>query len=245
MGPGQGSKAGSPTCSTLTFLFLKAMDILAKGLLFASPNQLIHYSTKAILFADNNTNINNNFPNWIHQSPTANTVLNRIQHDFQIWKQCLHTSGGKLKLIKCKYYMLLWQFDDKDKANHILSIDLPTMHLTSGSDSTRHSMSQLVCSITHKTLGAKTSPSLQTKTVFTALDKKTEICKLLTNKFSYQIRNLQSTPCSLHSSFNIYFSCDASYQIQRRPSTIFFYNIDTIKIRLQSSHISLCSIRLN
>ena len=171
IGPGQGSKAGSPTCSTLIFLLLKAMDIFAKGLLFASPNQLINYSTKAIVFADDNTNINNNFPNWIHQPPTANRVLNRIQHNSQTWKRWLHTSGGKLKLIKCKYYMLLWQFNDKRKANHTSSIDLPTMHLTSGSDSTHHSMSQLDCSIAHNTLGAKTAPSLQTKTGFKTLDK--------------------------------------------------------------------------
>ena len=41
IGPGQGLKAGSPTCSTLTFLLLMAMDILAKGLSFCSPDKLI------------------------------------------------------------------------------------------------------------------------------------------------------------------------------------------------------------
>ena len=172
IGPGQGSKAGSPTCSTLTFLLLMAMDVLAKGLSFCSPDRKIHYSTKAIVFADDNTNCNNNFIKWIQSPPTADEVLQRIQHDSQTWERCLHTSGGKLKMIKCKYYMMIWRFDEKGKATLQPACKLPTMHLKSGTDENKHAMTQLDCSTAHETLGAQTLPDLQTKTALQVLQQK-------------------------------------------------------------------------
>ena len=115
IGPGQGSKAGSPTCSTLMFLLLMAMDILAKGIYFISPNTSVEYTTKAILFADDNTNYNNNFKEWIRSPPTAQEVLKGIQDDSQTWERCLYTSGRRLKLHKCKYFLMMWEFDMKEK----------------------------------------------------------------------------------------------------------------------------------
>lgn len=119
IGPGQGSKAGSPTCSTLIFMLLMVMDKLAKGMKFCSPNKKFRYKAKAIVFADDNTNCNNDFKKWIAHPPTQTEVINNIQHDSQTWERCLYTSGGKLKLPKCNYYMMMWEFNNKGKANLI------------------------------------------------------------------------------------------------------------------------------
>ena len=61
IGPGQGSKARSPTCSKIMFLLLMEMDVLAQRLSFYSHNKEITYSTKAIVFVDENTKYNNQF----------------------------------------------------------------------------------------------------------------------------------------------------------------------------------------
>lgn len=150
IGSDQGSKAGSPTCSTLTLLLLQAMDVLATELLFYSPDKSLQYSTKSIVFSNDNININNNLLQWIQQPSSADTVLQQIQHDSQTWEQWLYTLGFKLKLIKYKYNMMIWQFNGEGKAELIPVNKLPTMLLTSGTEPTQHKMTQMDCSTAHK-----------------------------------------------------------------------------------------------
>ena len=59
--PSQGSKAESPTCSTSIFLLLMIINKLAKSISFCAPHQHLSYETKAIVFADNDTNFNKKF----------------------------------------------------------------------------------------------------------------------------------------------------------------------------------------
>ena len=75
-------------------------------------------------------------------------------------------------MIKCKYYMMLWRFDEEGKATLQPACELPTMHLASGTDKKQHAMTQLDCSTAHETLGAQTSPDLQTQTALQALRQK-------------------------------------------------------------------------
>ena len=45
----------------MVFLLLMAMDKLAKGMYTCSPIKSMEYTTKSIMFFDNNTNYKNNF----------------------------------------------------------------------------------------------------------------------------------------------------------------------------------------
>jgi hypothetical protein len=69
IGPGQGSMGGPAACSTITSPLLTAMDRLAHGLTFTSPDQQVHYATRAKMFIDDNTNYSNDFHRWLDTPP--------------------------------------------------------------------------------------------------------------------------------------------------------------------------------
>ncbi len=100
IGPGQGSMGGPAACSTITSPLLTAMDRLAPGLTFTSPDQRVSYATRAKMFIDDNSNYSNDFQRWLEQPPTPETLRDLIQHDAQTWERLLWTSGGLLKLEK-------------------------------------------------------------------------------------------------------------------------------------------------
>jgi hypothetical protein len=110
IGPSQGSMGGPAACSTITSPLLTAMDRLAHGLIFTSPDQRVHYATRAKMFIDNNTNYSNDFHRWLATPPTPEALRDLIQHDAQTWERLLWTSGGLLKLEKCLYYLTYWPF---------------------------------------------------------------------------------------------------------------------------------------
>jgi hypothetical protein len=45
-----------------------------------------------------------------NDQPTDTSLLNKTQHDAQLWKDLLHASGGALKLPKCAYQLMSWRF---------------------------------------------------------------------------------------------------------------------------------------
>jgi hypothetical protein len=68
IGPGQGSMGGPAACSTITSPLLTAMDRLAHGLTFTSPDKRVHYAPLAKMFIDDNTNYSNDFRQWARRS---------------------------------------------------------------------------------------------------------------------------------------------------------------------------------
>ena len=47
------------------------------------------------------------------QSVSVEKLLERIQHDAQLWYELLWLSGGNLELEKCGYHCIFYKFDDK------------------------------------------------------------------------------------------------------------------------------------
>jgi hypothetical protein len=74
IGPEQGSMGGPAACSTITSPLLTAMNRLAHGLTFTSPDQRMHYVTRAKMFIDDNTNYSNNFQCWLHAPLTPEAL---------------------------------------------------------------------------------------------------------------------------------------------------------------------------
>jgi hypothetical protein len=69
----------------------------------------------AAMFIDDNSSATNNFLRWLHCPPTAESVAAHLQKDAQVWERSLFTSGGLLKLKKCLYYIMYWEFDDEGR----------------------------------------------------------------------------------------------------------------------------------
>ena len=111
IGLGQGSTGGPSSCLTMVFLLLMAMEKLARGMYTCLPTKSIEYSIKSIMFFDNNTNYNNNFIANLETLQDPEQAVTLLEKDTQHWERLLESSGGKLKFIKCGYYVMLWNFD--------------------------------------------------------------------------------------------------------------------------------------
>ena len=104
--PGQGTRGDMATCSTITTSLLCAMDKLAHGITFCTPNKKITYTNKVKMFVDDATKYVNDFIPWLTNKPFKQSIANILKHNVQIWERCLWTSGGLLKLLKCLYYIM-------------------------------------------------------------------------------------------------------------------------------------------
>jgi hypothetical protein len=172
IGPGQGSMGGPAACSTITSPLLSAMDRLAHGLTFTSPDQQVHYATRAKMFIDDNTNYSNDFQRWLTQPPTPEHLRDLIQHDAQTWERLLWTSGGLLKLEKCLYYLTYWSFDEDGSASLVPASKLPPMTLSSGDSGITTPIDQYDSTTAHRTLGNWLSSNLQMNTAFEKLESR-------------------------------------------------------------------------
>lgn len=169
IGPGQGSTGGPSACSTMSFFLLMAMDRLAKGMYVCSPTQKDNYSTKSIMFFDDNTNYNNNFKANLETLQDPQQAVLSLAEDTQHWERLLGSSGGKLKFAKCGFYIMLWDFDEEGVASLKPSHNITDMHLTSESSPTQTKMRQYDCQQSHTTLGVQITPSLQMKDAYKKL----------------------------------------------------------------------------
>ena len=142
IGPDQGSTGGPSSYSTMIFLLLMATDKLEKGMYVCSPTKTIKYSTKSIMFFDDNTNCNINFTANLESLQNTQLAVTSLEKDTKYWERILGSSGGKLKFIKCGYYIMLWTFNEEGNATLSASQNIPDMHLTSESSPTRTKMRQ-------------------------------------------------------------------------------------------------------
>jgi hypothetical protein len=159
-GPGQGSRGGPGSCVLTTSVLLHAQDKLSHGATFCDPSQTTQYRNRAAMFIDDNTSASNQFVRWLHTPPEAADVVNLLQTDAQVWERLLFTSGGLLKLRKCLYYVMQWDFDSEGRASLRPSSNIPALKLTNGHDVNPQPVNQYDCSQAHRYLGLWNSPSL-------------------------------------------------------------------------------------
>jgi hypothetical protein len=168
-GPGQGSRGGPGSCVISTSVLLHAQDTLSHGVTFCDPAQQIQYLNRAAMFIDDNTSASNKFIPWLHSQPDATDVVKLLQSDAQVWERLLFTSGGLLKLRKCLYYIMQWDFDAEGRASLRSSTSIPSLQLTNGKNPDTTPVNQFDCSQAHQYLGLWNSPSLSMKANLAAL----------------------------------------------------------------------------
>jgi hypothetical protein len=186
-GPGQGSRGGPASCVISTSVLLHAQDKLSYGVTFCDPAQIIQYLNRAAMFIDDNTSASNKFRKWLHSKPEAAEVVTLLQTDAQVWEQLLFTSGGLLKLRKCLYYIMHWDFDSEGCASlHSSANMVPTLQLTNGISLDPIPVTHFDCSKAHQYLGLWNSPSLSMTKNRAALSEQAK--KMLTafSRVAYQ-----------------------------------------------------------
>jgi hypothetical protein len=160
-GPGQGSKGGPSSCSTVTSILIDSMTRLFHGLKFSDPSQQTWYATATNMFIDDASNCANSFVNWLHTPPARNNIAEMLRHDAHTWERLLWTSGGLLSLLKCAYYILAWQFDAEGRPSLMPKDDLPAIFLSSGDMPGTEPVQHLNFEETHRYLGNFLSNGMQ------------------------------------------------------------------------------------
>jgi hypothetical protein len=93
-GPGQGSRGGPGSCSTMTSALIKAMDRLAHGVTLLDPARQIPYASMVKMFIDDALNCKGKFMQWLHEPPNPKEVTTLLQHDAQTWERLLWTAAS-------------------------------------------------------------------------------------------------------------------------------------------------------
>ena len=80
-----------------------------------------------------------------------------MQHDASTWNNLLHTSGGKLALHKCLYYIVSWQWSNGFATFRPATQIHPKIKLSDGNS--QQPINHFECNQAHRTLGQMKSPS--------------------------------------------------------------------------------------
>jgi hypothetical protein len=84
-GPGQGSKGGPSSCSTMTSILIDGMPKLCHGIKFIDPQQQLEYTATVSMFIDDASNATNNFLSWLHEPPDLPELVKITRHNSQMW----------------------------------------------------------------------------------------------------------------------------------------------------------------
>ena len=84
------------------------MTKLSRGVHFCCPENKLHHHRHNDAFVDDVTGYANLFVDELNGRNVLPDVLNTMQRDATTWSHLLHTSGGKLALQKCLYYIISW-----------------------------------------------------------------------------------------------------------------------------------------
>ena len=94
-------------------------------------------------------------------APAPTAVAAQLQHDMQEWEKLLPTTGGKLELSKCFYYILQWKLDE-GKPTDTTKEELETMGVTiqvqEAGEAAATKIKHLDCATAHRTLGLHKTP---------------------------------------------------------------------------------------
>jgi hypothetical protein len=170
-GPGQGSRSGPGSCSTMTSLLIDGMPRLCHGIQFMDPGQQLEYTATVRMSVDDASNSTDNLLYWLHQAPNLDELMEMTRHDSQTWERFLWTSGGLLNLVKCAYYILAWNFDAEGRVSYVPKPEIPALRLTSGNNPDTAPVKLLNFNETHTYLGNHLATGMLMSDANTALTK--------------------------------------------------------------------------
>lgn len=130
---------------------------LSHGATFSTPDYTteVHYST--VGFVNDSTSRVNDF--YARPQPDDTQLLNKMQHDAQVWSNLLWTGGGMLELPKCSFHYVLTMYNPDGIAHLIDKPNIPDLHLQDPTHSQSICINRKSIFENHKTLGHYKSPS--------------------------------------------------------------------------------------
>jgi hypothetical protein len=145
---------------------------IAKGATLQDPTGTIQVDMSISGFVDDtNTCINQWLP---QQDATMQSILEKVQHDTQLWNDILFVSGGQLELSKCSFHFLQFDFDPDGTPQ--ISTKIPgNITITDAATGSDINMKALPPHAPHKTLGHWMSPAGNSKTQLTTIREKVQV----------------------------------------------------------------------
>jgi hypothetical protein len=159
-GPGQGGRASPSIWTVLSCLILSCMPERSNGITLSDPTNTnsIHQTSSG--FVDDITHWNINIAQSLHHPPSVSTITSDTQRMAQWWENLLFSTGGKLELTKCFYYIIYWTFNNKGVAHMLDTTQLPQqVRLVDSETSNDIDIENKPCHESHKTLGAMENPT--------------------------------------------------------------------------------------
>jgi hypothetical protein len=167
-GTGQGSKSSPPIWNFNSSIYIDTYDEAAHGATYYSVSGDPLTIGMTGFVDDNNCNCNKDaITHEVNSSP----LLDRMNHDAQLWHDLLWTSGGTLELTKCQYHLIEWAFTmsgapmlQTNQTNKPIELTSQIRRLLP--------IKQLKVGTSYKTLGTFVEPMQHQKTQYRSLLKK-------------------------------------------------------------------------
>ena len=169
-GTGQGS-GNSPViwCFVSSILF-DCHNQKAHGIVFSSPNRQVVARMSMVGFVDDSTTITG--CDQDNEDQTANKLIERMQHDAQLWSDLLWCSGGKLELPKCSFHILHYNYHNSGEP--VLSYKIHDGVNLRDADNNEIPIKAKSVYTTHKTLGHHKAPAGTNRTQHEKILEKAE-----------------------------------------------------------------------
>ena len=160
-GPGQGSRCAPSLWVLISSLLMDCMTQKSDGMTIQDPAGNNRLSQIMTGFVDDTTHWINFFQESIDDGLTLDKLVRATKQTAQWWENLLYTSGGKLELMKCFYYLLVWTFDNEGE-EHLLRFNPAspnTIKIRDSQEGEETNISIKQSDESHKTLGVYENPS--------------------------------------------------------------------------------------
>jgi hypothetical protein len=139
--PGQGSRQASALWMVISCVLFNAMYEHCHGVSLCNPRDTVVHCRTSDGFVDNVTHFFNlGIKYSLKNTVQASDIIMGLEKEGQSWERFLWTTGGKLVLSKCLYYVLFYKFDPDGAPRMETATNMESDHvcLTSGTSATRN-----------------------------------------------------------------------------------------------------------
>lgn len=157
-GPGQGSQCSPAIWTALSTMLLHAVRSKSPGTKFCNPSQTLSVSHYMQSFVDDSSIWVNDFLTSFTQQNNIQSIVDQLQRATQWWEQLLVTTGGKLELSKCFFYLIEWDFSHLHPRPKVP--DTPyQISITQTTDNSVEQIEHKPSNVSHRTLGFQAKPN--------------------------------------------------------------------------------------
>eukprot|EP00957_Ditylum_brightwellii_P131070 9997745-Ditylum_brightwellii.AAC.1 len=121
----QGSTDGPPGWALISDILLKVYHRMSHGCQITDPTKTIKVKCNTDMFVDDATLMHNDKP-----TIQVTQLMQRMQHNANVWGGLLWTSRGLLEFLKGSYFLVIWAFAASGRPRTVPEAELPPNTVT-------------------------------------------------------------------------------------------------------------------